>query len=160
MATQRDNLRPSPDEGREMKEFLLEKKSTLVKMIGNFERKEKIREEVGIIILAENDIEGKQLTDYIVAKGFVNVFFETPKPGSDEKLVADVVIFHRQEMGRDNVGLTDRFISDYIKKNWQAQSLLYFGPYNRVLDTRTDQIVFANYQQKLVGNIFELLLDR
>ncbi|HHG83975.1 MAG TPA: hypothetical protein ENJ82_04435 [Bacteroidetes bacterium] len=145
------------DTNQKLEKLIAKRGKLLPQLLDEFEEKVNIKKETKILILAEKEADHQQLVSYLKAKGFP--LAEGMVPKHEKSFAADLIIFHRSSTIIDYNQIDDQFIQTYIRANWKKQALLYFGPYNSSLDTRTEQIVFANYRQKLAGNILELMGD-
>ncbi len=147
--------------------LLEEKGSVLSLIIKDYERVLRLKAETNIVVLSDPGPSGKGsgssgeiLAAYLGRKGFQKVTNRVPKGEGDIRVEADLIIFHRSSITIKHQYVSDEYVKKYIKTHWKDQAQLYFGPYNHNLDTRVDQVVFANYPQKLAGNIIEMLIDR
>lgn len=110
-----------------------------------------------IVVLAETEEEGKAVAEFLKQKGFLKVEHENVCLHSSEMVAADLVVLSREYKMDSYKMMNSDFINKYIHANWEKQKILYFGPYDPNLDTKTVHIGFANYREKLEGNIMQML---
>lgn len=121
-----------------------------------WQKKVDILKTLDIVILAELDDEGKELSKILKQKGFEKVDWQVVKVNKREKIEAELIIFHRSTSAPIIKNLPNDLINRYTKEFKREQKFLYYGPNNRELDTRMRHMTFANYEAKLKGNILGL----
>ena len=77
-------------------------------------------------------------------------------PQGNERMDADLVIFDNEKKTKKYEAVNNEFINKYIKSHGKTQLLLYFGPRNEELDTKTVSIGFSNYRNTLDSRIKQM----
>ena len=142
---------------KKVEQFISRRADLLTVIFEDYERRRFLKDQASIAVLAESEEAGEDVVEYLREKRFQKVRVVVPKVM--ERVEADLVLFNREKKTADDnlEFITNDFLNEYIKRYWEGQKIVYFGPRNSGLDTRTVNLGFANYRQKLEPNLMEML---
>lgn len=113
-----------------------------------------------ILVVAEDDSDGRNLTAFLKERHFPNVDYVIPPEDPTQQLPGDMVIFHREDKVKDQDRryVTDSYVTEYVLEHSDSQMIIYFGPKNDYLNVKAGSIGFANSKGTLPDNILRKLL--